>query len=156
MNKKIFLSLVLVFLTGCGFTPMLKDFDVSKLNVQKITYSGKNDLTYLLKSSLNINETSSPRGMIVDISITESISAETKNSSGVTTEENLIITIAIKIVDSKGNALLSDSDSSNRRLSVTNNLSSDEETRRIERNNLMRNLSQKIKFRLQMVAQQIK
>ena len=156
MNKKIFLSLVLVFLTGCGFTPMLKDFDVSKLNVQKITYSGKNDLTYLLKSSLNINETSSPRGMIVDISITESISAETKNSSGVTTEENLLITIAIKIVDSKGNALLSDSDSSNRRLSVTNNLSSDEETRRIERNNLMRNLSQKIKFRLQMVAQQIK
>lgn len=94
--------------------------------------------------------------MIVDISITEAISAETKNSSGVTTEENLIITIAIKIVDSKGNALLSDSDSSNRRLSVTNNLSSDEETRRIERNNLMRNLSQKIKFRLQMVAQQIK
>ena len=135
---------------------MLKDFDVSKLNVQKITYSGKNDLTYLLKSSLNINETSSPRGMIVDISITEAISAETKNSSGVTTEENLLITIAIKIVDSKGNALLSDSDSSNRRLSVTNNLSSDEETRRIERNNLMRNLSQKIKFRLQMVAQQIK
>jgi outer membrane lipopolysaccharide assembly protein LptE/RlpB len=156
MNKKIFLSLVLVFLTGCGFTPMLKDFDVSKLNIQKITYSGKNDLTYLLKSSLNINETSSPRGMIVDISITESISAETKNSSGVTTEENLIITIAIKIVDSKGNALLSDSDSSNRRLSVTNNLSSDEETRRIERNNLMRNLSQKIKFRLQMVSKQIK
>ena len=156
MNKKIFLSLVLVFLTGCGFTPMLKDFDVSKLNVQKITYSGNNDLTYLLKNSLNINETSSPRGMIVDISITESISAETKNSSGVTTEENLIITIAIKIVDSKGNALLSDSDSSNRRLSVTNNFSSDEETRRIERNNLMRNLSQKIKFRLQMVAQQIK
>ena len=156
MNKKIFLSLVLVFLTGCGFTPMLKDFDVSKLNVQKITYSGKNDLTYLLKSSLNINETSSPRGMIVDISITEAISEETKNSSGVTTEENLIITIAIKIVDSKGNALLSDSDSSNRRLSVTNNLSSDEETRRIERNNLMRNLSQKIKFRLQMVSKQIK
>ena len=156
MNKKIFLSLVLVFLTGCGFTPMLKDFDVSKLNVQKITYSGKNDLAYLLKSSLNINETSSPRGMIVDISITEAISAETKNSSGVTTEENLLITIAIKIVDSKGNALLSDSDSSNRRLSVTNNLSSDEETRRIERNNLMRNLSQKIKFRLQMVSKQIK
>ena len=156
MNKKIFLSLVLVFLTGCGFTPMLKDFDVSKLNIQKITYSGKNDLTYLLKSSLNINETSSPRGMIVDISITESISAETKNSSGVTTEENLLITIAIKIVDSKGNALLSDSDSSNRRLSVTNNFSSDEETRRIERNNLMRNLSQKIKFRLQMVSKQIK
>ena len=156
MNKKIFLFLTLVLLAGCGFTPMLKDFDVSKLNIQKITYSGKNDLTYLLKSSLNINETSSPRGMIVDISITEAISAETKNSSGVTTEENLIITIAIKIVDSKGNALLSDSDSSNRRLSVTNNFSSDEETRRIEKNNLMRNLSQKIKFRLQMVAQQIK
>ena len=156
MNKKIFLSLVLVFLAGCGFTPMLKDFDISKLNIQTITYSGKNDLAYLLKSSLNINETSSPRGMIVDISITEAISAETKNSSGVTTEENLIITIAIKIVDSKGNALLSDSDSSNRRLSVTNNLSSDEETRRIERNNLIRNLAQKIKLRLQMVSKQIK
>jgi outer membrane lipopolysaccharide assembly protein LptE/RlpB len=154
MNKKILLFLTLVLLAGCGFTPMLKDFDMSKINVQKINYTGKNDLSYLVKSYLNIKETNSPNGLILNISISENISSAAKNSSGVTTEEDLSIVIGVNMSDAKGSNLLTDSNSAVRRLSVSNNLSSDEESRRIERNNLIRTLAQKIKFRLQLIAKQ--
>ena len=155
MNKKIFLFLTLVLLAGCGFTPMLKDFDMSRLNVQKINYTGKNDLSYLVKSYLNIKETNSPNGLILNISITENISSAAKNSSGVTTEEDLSIVIGVNVSDDKGSDLLTDSNSDTRRLSVSNNLSSDEETRRTERNNLIRILTQKIKFRLQLLSSKL-
>jgi len=154
MNKKILLSIILIALAGCGFTPMLKDFDLSKLNVQKINYSGKNDLSYLIKTYLNIQETKSSQGMTVNILVTESTSSATKNSAGITTEEDLTINIGLNVLDSKDKIILSDNFTSSRRLTVTNNLSSDEETRRIERRNLIQNLAQKIKFKLQLIAKQ--
>ena len=154
MNKKILLSIILIALAGCGFTPMLKDFDLSKLNVQKINYSGKNDLSYLIKTYLNIQETKSSQGMTVNILVTESTSSATKNSAGITTEEDLTVNIGLNVLDSKDKIILSDNFTSSRRLTVTNNLSSDEETRRIERRNLIQNLAQKIKFKLQLIAKQ--
>ena len=154
MNKKILLSIILIALAGCGFTPMLKDFDLSKLNVHKINYSGKNDLSYLIKTYLNIQETKNSQGMTVNILVTESTSSATKNSAGITTEEDLTINIGLNVLDSKDKIILSDNFTSSRRLTVTNNLSSDEETRRIERRNLIQNLAQKIKFKLQLIAKQ--
>ena len=108
----------------------------------------------MVKSYLNIQETNSPNGLIVNISISENIYSVAKNSSGVTTEEDLSIVVSVNVSDGKGSNLLTDSNSAARRLSVSNNLSSDEETRRIERNNLIRILTQKIKFRLQLISKQ--
>lgn len=154
MNKKIFIFTILILLAGCGFTPMLKNYDLSKLNVQKVNYSGKNDLSYLIKTYLNIQETKSSQGMTVNISVSESISSATKNSAGIKTEEDLTINIRLNVLDGKDKIITSDNFTSSRRLTVTNNLSSDEETRRIERRNLIQNLAQKIKFKLQLIAKQ--
>lgn len=154
MNKKIFIFTILILLAGCGFTPMLKNYDLSKLNVQKVNYSGKNDLSYLIKIYLNIQETKSSQGMTVNISVSESISSATKNSAGITTEEDLTINIGLNVLDGKDKIITSDNFTSSRRLTVTNNLSSDEETRRIEKSNLIQNLAQKIKFKLQLIAKQ--
>jgi len=92
--------------------------------------------------------------MTVNILVSETISSATKNSAGITTEEDLTINIGLNVLDSKDKIIISDSFTSSRRLTVTNNLSSDEETRRIERRNLIQNLSQKIKFKLQLIAKQ--
>lgn len=154
MNKKIFIFTILILLAGCGFTPMLKNYDLSKLNVQKVNYSGKNDLSYLIKTYLNIQETKSSQGMTVNISVSESISSATKNSAGIKTEEDLTINIRLNVLDGKDKIITSDNFTSSRRLTVTNNLSSDEETRRIERRNLIQDLAQKIKFKLQLIAKQ--
>jgi outer membrane lipopolysaccharide assembly protein LptE/RlpB len=152
MNKKIILSLVFTLLLGCGFTPMLKDFDLSAMNVQKINYSGKNEIIYLLKTYLNLKEKENPKGMIVNLNVYESIATSTKNASGIVVEEDLTLSVGIKILDSEKRILLSDSVSNSRRIAVTSNLSSDEETKRNERRNLLQDLSQKIKFKIQLIA----
>ena len=154
MNKKIILSIVFTLLLGCGFTPMLKDFDLSNLNIQKINYSGKNELTYLVRTYINLQEEKNSKGLNIDISTSESTSVFSRNTSGITTEENLTITINLKITDSQNNILYNDQFSDSKRITITNALSSDQEIKKIERNNLIRNLAQKIKFRLMIISKQ--
>jgi hypothetical protein len=152
MNKKVILPLVFVFLVGCGFTPMLKDFDLSNINVQKIKYSGKNELTYLVKSYINVEENKNSEGIILNLDVSETVEKSAKNTSGIVIEEKLTLTIKINIVDSKKRILLSDSVSNSRKISITNNLSTDEATKKKERRNLLQGLSQKVKFKLQLIA----
>jgi len=155
MNKKFFfLSIIFIFLSGCGFEPMLKNLDMSKLNVKKINYSGKNDFNYLIKNYLNIDEKNNANGLVVNLTVSESISSVTKNSSGITTEEDLTINITLNVVDGENKNLLTDTLSATKRLTVSSNLSSDEERRGSERNNLIKNLTQKIKFKLHLIARQ--
>jgi len=149
MNKKIISIIICLFFYSCGFQPMLKNYDISKLNIKKINYSGKNDLNYLLKNFLNLEEKNNNKGIVINLSIAESISSATKNTSGISTEEDLTITITINIQNEQNNDLLTDTISETKRLSITNNMSTDEQTRNIEKNNLIRSLSQKIKFRIQ-------
>ena len=152
MNKKIISIIICLFFYSCGFQPMLKNYDISKLNIKKINYSGKNDLTYLLKNFLNLQEKNNNKGIVINLSIAESISSATKNTSGISTEEDLTIIITINIQNEQNNDLLTDTISETKRLSITNNMSTDEQTRNIEKNNLIRSLSQKIKFRIQTVV----
>ena len=154
MNKKVILPLVFVFLVGCGFTPMLKDFDLSNINVQKIKYSGKNELIYLLKTHINLKEKESSKGIIANLNISETIASSTKNASGIVIKEDLTLTIGIKILDSEKSVLLDDSISNTKQIAVTSNLSADEETKRNERRDLLQNMSQKIKFKLQLISKQ--
>ena len=149
MNKKIISIIICLFFYSCGFQPMLKNYDISKLNIKKINYSGKNDLNYLLKNFLNLEEKNNNKGIVINLSIDESISSATKNTSGISTEEDLTIIITINIQNEQNNDLLTDTISETKRLSITNNMSTDEQTRDIEKNNLIRSLSQKIKFRIQ-------
>jgi len=149
MNKKIISIIICLFFYSCGFQPMLKNYDISKLNIKKINYSGKNDLNYLLKNFLNLEEKNNNKGIVINLSIAESISSATKNTSGISTEEDLTIIITINIQNEQNNNLLTDTISETKRLSITNNMSTDEQTRNIEKNNLIRSLSQKIKFRIQ-------
>lgn len=149
MNKKIISIIICLFFYSCGFQPMLKNYDISKLNIKKINYTGKNDLNYLLKNFLNLEEKNNNKGIVINLSIAESISSATKNTSGISTEEDLTIIITINIQNEQNNDLLTDTISETKRLSITNNMSTDEQTRNIEKNNLIRSLSQKIKFRIQ-------
>jgi len=156
MIKKIVVCSILVVLSSCGFTSMLKDFDTSNLNIQKINYAGNKNLIYLAKNYLNLEEKKGGEGLIVSFVISESSNTTAQNTSGIVTEEQVTLNITINILDNKNINLLTDSVSGSRKVSITDNLSSDQETRRIEKNNLMQNLSQKIKFKLQLISKQQK
>ena len=156
MIKKIVICCIFVLLSACGFTPMLKDFDSSNLNIQEVNYTGNNNLIYLAKNYLNLKEKKATKGLVVNFAISESVSSTAQNTSGTITEEQITLNIAINVLSNKKINLLTDSVSASRKLPISNNLSSDQETRRIERNNLMQNLTQKIKFKLQLISKQQK
>jgi len=156
MIKKIVICCIFVLLSACGFTPMLKDFDSSNLNIQKVNYTGNNNLIYLAKNYLNLEEKKKTKGLIVNLVISESSTSTAQNTSGIVTEEQITLSITINVLNNKNVNLLTDSVSASRKLPISNNLSSDQETRRIERDNLMQNLTQKIKFKLQLIFKQQK
>ena len=156
MIKKIVICCIFALLSACGFTPMLKDFSSSNLNIQKVNYTGNNNLIYLAKNYLNLEEKKETHGLVVNFVISESSTSTAQNTSGIVTEEQITLNITINILNNKNVSLLTDSVSASRKLPISNNLSSDQETRRIEKNNLMQNLTQKIKFKLQLISRQQK
>ena len=156
MIKKIVICCIFVILSACGFAPMLKDFDSSNLNIQKVNYTGNNNLIYLAKNYLNLEEKRETKGLVVNFVISESSASTAQNTSGIVTEEQITLNITINVLNNKNVNLLTDNVSASRKLPISNNLSSDQETRRIERNNLMQNLTQKIKFKLQLISKQQK
>jgi len=156
MIKKIVICCIFVLLSACGFTPMLKDFDSSNLNIQEVNYTGNNNLIYLAKNYLNLEEKKETKGLIVNLVISESSTSTAQNTSGIVTEKQITLSITINVLNNKNVNLLTDNVSASRKLPISNNLSSDQETRRIERNNLMQNLTQKIKFKLQLISKQQK
>ena len=148
MIKKIFLTSLFILLISCGFKPMLKGFDSSKITIKNVNYIGKNELTYLLNTSLGLTEQKNSNGLIIKLTISEDLISLSKNTSGVTTEEDLIITVNLDIKNSELTNLSSDTIIEKKRLVVTNNLGTDDTTKNIERNKLIQNISQKIKFKL--------
>lgn len=150
MKNKIIIILLSVFLNSCGFQSLYKDFNLTDLNIKKINYVGKNELNYLVKNFLNLNETNNAKGITINFTTSESLISTNKNASGITIEEQLTISISISINDADNINLLEDTFTQSKKLVVTNNLNTDEEKRRIEKSNLIKNLAQKIKFKIQL------
>ena len=95
MKKIKYLTLlILLLLPACGFTPMLKNVDLTDLKINKIEYSGPNDLIYFLKSNLNIPIVKTAKDSYnVKIRVIEGATSVTKDTTGVTTREKIIIVI---------------------------------------------------------------
>ena len=147
MFKQFYLFITLLFFTSCGFSPMLKNVDLSDIKINKIDYSGPSGLTYYLKSNLNmpINKTLKD-AYSLKINIGESATSVTKNTAGITTEEKVTVTINFQIFDNKGKQIGGESLSDGRVVSVTNNISTDDEAKRIEKENIITNLIQQLTF----------
>jgi len=147
MFKQFYIFITLLFLTSCGFSPMLKNVDLSDIKINKIDYSGPSGLTYYLKSNLNtpINKALKD-AYSLKINVGESADSVTKNTAGITTEEEITVTINFQIFDNKGKQIGGESLSDGRVVSVTNNVSTDDEVKRIEKENIITNLIQQLTF----------
>ena len=152
MIKKILISFLFIFIVSCGFQPMLKDFDISSLVIKQINYTGKNEFNYMLQNNLNLNQKPNSEGFIVNLATSESISSVTKDTAGITTEEQITISVGLNVQDHMQNTLLTDTVSESSRLQVTNNLGTDDTTKNIVRQKIITNLAQKIKFKLMILS----
>jgi len=145
--KELYIFICLLFLASCGFSPMLKNVDLSDIKINKIDYSGPGGLTYYLKSNLNIPiNKGSKDAYSLKINIGEGSTSVTKNTAGITTEEEVTVTINFEIFDSKGEQIGGESLRDGRVVSVTNNVSTDDEVKRIEKENIITNLIQQLTF----------
>jgi len=145
--KQLYIFICLFFLASCGFSPMLKNVDLNDIKINKIDYSGPSGLTYYLKSNLNMPINKGLReAYSLKINIGESSASITKNTAGITTEEEVTVTINFQIFDSKGEQIGGESLSDGRVVSVTNNVSTDDEVKRIEKENIITNLIQQLTF----------
>ena len=147
MFKQFYIFITLLFLTSCGFSPMLKNVDLSDIKINKIDYSGPSGLTYYLKSNLNMPINKALKDAYsLKINIGESSASVTKNTAGITTEEEVTVTINFQIFDNKGKQIGGESLSNGRVVSITNNVSTDDEVKRIEKENIITNLIQQLTF----------
>lgn len=152
MNKKIAFFIIYLFLQSCGFQPLLKDYDISNINFKKINYTGENSIVYLLKNNLNISENLDNNNLTSDIFISESITDINKNTSGIVTEQELKLNVTIKVFNKNNQNILNENILGTRRISITNNPSSDDEVKKQEKNNIIRELAQKIKFKFYLIS----
>jgi outer membrane lipopolysaccharide assembly protein LptE/RlpB len=155
--KKTFYIFFILLLSACGFSPMLKNVDLNDIKINKIDFTGSSGLTYYLKSNLNIPvQKTLENSYNLKLNISESSSSVTKNTAGITTEEEVSITINFQIFDQKNNLIGSESLSDSRVISVTNNVSTDDEVKRIEKENIITNLIQQLTFaiRAQIISSQ--
>ena len=156
MIKKILIHAIFILVVSCGFQPILKNFDTSKIIVKQINLTGKNELTYLLLSKLKFNQNMNSNGYIVNIKILETSSVATKNSSGIVTEENFTISITLNVKDSENNNLTDETFAETKKLEVTNSISQDQTTKNIQRAKFIETLAQKIKFRIVFLSNKTK
>jgi outer membrane lipopolysaccharide assembly protein LptE/RlpB len=155
--KKTFYIFFVLLLTSCGFSPILKNVDLSSVKVNKIDFEGPSGLTYYLKSNLNIPvEQNLKNAYSLKLNINESSSSVTKDTAGITTEERVSVTINFQIFDKENKLIGSESLSDSRVISVTNNVSTDDEVKRIEKENIITNLIQQLTFaiRAQIISSQ--
>lgn len=148
--KKTFYIFFVLLLTSCGFSPILKNVDLSSVKINKIDFEGPSGLTYYLKSNLNIPvEQNLKNAYSLKLNINESSSSVTKDTAGITTEERVSVTINFQIFDKENKLIGSESLSDSRVISVTNNVSTDDEVKRIEKENIITNLIQQLTFAIQ-------
>ncbi|MDA7564409.1 hypothetical protein N8731_01900, partial [Pelagibacteraceae bacterium] len=141
--KKTFYIFFFLLLTSCGFSPILKSVDLSSVKINKIDFEGPSGLTYYLKSNLNIPvEQNLKNAYSLKLNINESSSSVTKDTAGITTEERVSVTINFQIFDKENKLIGTESLSDSRVISVTNNVSTDDEVKRIEKENIITNLIQ--------------
>lgn len=139
--------IIILLLTSCGFSPMLKDVNLEDLRISKIEYLGPNDLVYSLRSNLNIPIVKfTKNSYVVQIKIQEGSTSVTKDKAGITTREEITIGITFKIKNNRNTVVGSESLSDSKTVSVTNDISTDAEIRRIEKENIITNLIQQLTF----------
>ena len=156
MIKKTLSYIILILLLGCGFKPLYKEYDVSNLTFKQINYSGNNELVYLLKNNLNLKEQKNYNGHTINLIIRENFSSADKNTQGITTNENLTISIILNVKDGTSENLIYETFEESARLFISNNLSEYDTKKQLIKNELSKILAQKIKFRLMILENQNK
>ena len=105
--KKIFLILIILFLNGCGYTPLYSSKD-SNYKVISLNKNVNNSLTNYVQNSIEvISNENFKKSFNINFEYNENISVILKNSKGDPTKNRLNVVIDLSLLDSNDNLITS-------------------------------------------------
>ena len=98
MFKKISFFILVLFLIGCGFTPIYKNNIDNKFNLMIVETSGEKDINkYILSNLKNYSDNKIQKQIKIDINTNYTKKAISKDSAGNTSAYKLIVTTEFNI-----------------------------------------------------------
>ena len=105
--KKIFLISIILFLNGCGYTPLYSSKD-SNYKVISLNKNVNNSLTNYVENSIQvISNENAKKSFNINFDYNENIIVILKNSKGDPTKNRLNVVIDLSLLDSNDNLITS-------------------------------------------------
>ena len=148
MKNKIFITiLLLVTLSGCGFSPIYIGSS-KQVIISKSEIIGDKDLTFSLEQKLNFKRDEKDiNAYIFRAQIYDTTEGSLVDSRGISTEEIIKLTVSYQFQDKNGVIIYQDAITKDKRVSVTDNLSSNILVKNNEKRILLDSIIQNILFK---------
>jgi len=148
MKKISFISLLFLFVFSCGFSPInLKN--QKPLTFAKIEITGEKEIVFDLEKKLNltVNE-KDERGYIFKAQVFQSLETSATDNRGIATQENLKLNFTFQVFDKNNTVLYQDNLFKDKKISITDNMNSNQQIRNAEKKILLDSLVDIISFSL--------
>jgi outer membrane lipopolysaccharide assembly protein LptE/RlpB len=148
MKNKIFITiLLLVTLSGCGFSPIYMGSS-KQVIISKSEIVGDKDLTFNLEQKLNFKrDEKNINAYIFKAQIYDTAESSLVDSRGISTEEIVKLTVSYQFQDKNGVIIYQDAITKDKRVSVTDNLSNNILVKNNEKKLLLDSIIQNILFK---------
>ena len=148
MKNKIFITiLLLVTLSGCGFSPIYMGSS-KQVIISKSEIVGDKDLSFNLEQKLNFKRDEKDiNAYIFKAQIYDTAESSLVDSRGISTEEIVKLTVSYQFQDKNGVIIYQDAITKDKRVSVTDNLSNNILVKNNEKRLLLDSIIQNILFK---------
>ena len=141
--KKTLIILLIMSLQSCGYKSLVKE-STNQISFNQIEYKGDSNLSFLLKSKLNLKKNlNSQHTILIDTS--SNLSTLDKSSTGEIISKDIIINSNISFYTNK-KLEFSNSFSEKKTLKIGSNLSSNLDTIESAKSNLINNIANRIEI----------
>jgi hypothetical protein len=148
MINKFFLAVIIsIILTHCGFSPIYIG-NSKPVIISKSEIIGDKDLAFNLEQKLNFKkEEKNLNAYIFKAQIYDTAESSLVDSRGISTEEIIKLTVSYQFQDKNGVVIYQDAITKDKRVSVTDNLSSNIIVKNNEKRLLLDSIIQNILFK---------
>ena len=147
INKFLLTIIISVSLAGCGFSPIYTG-NSKQVIISKSEIVGDKDLAFNLEQKLNFKkDEKNLNAYIFKAQIYDTAENSIVDSRGISTEEIIKLTVSYQFQDKNGVVIYQDAISKDKRVSVTDNLSSNILVKNNEKKLLLDSIIQNILFK---------
>ena len=146
-NKLFIIFLLFITLSGCGFSPIYVGSQ-KQIIISKSEIIGDKDLAFNLEQKLNFKKDDKDmNAYIFKAQIYDTAESSLVDNRGIATEEIIRLTVSYQFQDKNGIVIYQDAISKDKRVTVTDNLSSNAIFKNNEKKILLDSIIQNILFK---------